>query len=81
MALSELLGRQRRPKIAVLGFDDGEGFFSALRPQASITRPIPELRNQTSWALELVTFNETPNLTNRQSKTLGDGFLFDLLLD
>ena len=81
MALSELLGRQRRPKIAVLGFDDGEGFFSALRPQASITRPVPELRNQTSWALKLVTFNEAPNLTDRQTETLGDGFLFDLLID
>jgi hypothetical protein len=48
MAFSELLGRQCRPKIAVLAFDNGEGFFSALRLQTSITRPVPELGDQTS---------------------------------
>ena len=49
MLLSELLGRQSRSKIGILGTDDGKGFFGTLRLQASVTWSVPKLRDEASW--------------------------------
>jgi len=81
MALSELLSSQSRPKIRVLDTDDGKCFFGTFRLQASITWPVPELRDEASWSLKLVTLNQPPNLADRKPETLGDGLLFELLVD
>jgi hypothetical protein len=68
-------------KIAVPSTGDGEGFFGTLRLETSIAGPLSKLGDETLRTLDFVTLNQPPSLAGRQPETLGDGFLFELLLD
>jgi hypothetical protein len=81
MALSELLSSQSWSKIGVLSTDDGEGFLGTLWLYASIAGSISKLGDETTRTLQFVTLNQPPNLAHRQPKTLGDGFLLEMLVD